>query len=252
MVEVDPRLAARRQAVAEARARSGLSRVMGLLAFGLLIAAGVWLARSPLLALSSVSIEGIDPAEVQSLVAGAGLVPGRPMVTIRTGEVEAALAADPRVQAAVVQLQWPRGAVVYVEPRRVVAWAPWEGGWARVGIDGVVVSRADQPGPELPVLEITGVGADPSPAVLGGLAFLAELAPQPESGVRVRLEGDELWAEVAGTEVRLGRPVEMEAKARALVAVLAEGIPFGSTINLVAPTRPAVVPAESARVSIST
>jgi hypothetical protein len=33
----------------------------------------------------------------------------------------------------------------------------------------------------------------------------------------------------------------MAAKAKALLAILAEGVPPGATINLVAPTRPALV-----------
>jgi hypothetical protein len=56
--------------------------------------------------------------------------------------------------------------------------------------------------------------------------------------------GGELWALIDDVNVRLGRPIAMESKARALEAVLAEGIPKGATINLIAPARPAVsVPA---------
>ncbi|NIS33395.1 MAG: hypothetical protein GWN79_16305, partial [Actinobacteria bacterium] len=42
--------------------------------------------------------------------------------------------------------------------------------------------------------------------------------------------------------IRLGRPLDMEAKARALAAVLDESPAPGSVITLVAPTRPAVLP----------
>jgi hypothetical protein len=70
---------------------------------------------------------------------------------------------------------------------------------------------------------------------------LAELAPQPGITVVVTESEGELWADVAGMVVRLGRPIDMEPKARALVALLAEGLPPGATVNLVAPTRPAVI-----------
>jgi hypothetical protein len=50
----------------------------------------------------------------------------------------------------------------------------------------------------------------------------------------------ELWAIVSGFEVRLGRPVEMKAKALTLATLLQENLPPGAEINLIAPTNPAV------------
>jgi len=245
VVDIDPRLAARREQVAEAHARSHFSRVMWLLAFGVVVAGAAWLARSPFLALSSIDVKGMEKSELAEVLTSAGLVTGRPMITIRTGEVEAALLTDPRVENATVHLAWPQTARVFVEPRRPVAWAPHQGGWVKVAVDGVVISTADTPDASLPILNIEGVGVKPSSSALGGLMFLLALAPQPGAEVEVRMVGDDLWALVAGTEVRLGRPIDMEAKARALVALFLQGIPPDTSVNLLAPTRPALIPQQT-------
>lgn len=244
MVDIDPRMTARRREVAEVRARSSFSRIIWTLAFTAMVGSAVLLARSPLLAVQHIEVEGMALSEVESAISGAGLVLGRPMLLIKTTGVESALEADPRVKSVEVRLDWPQTARVVLERRIPVAWAPVGDGWGLVSIEGVVVAEATVPTLDLGHLDIP-IGPDPSAHVLGGLVFLAELAPQPGIAVVVRQEGQELWADVAGTLVRLGRPIEMEAKALALVALLAEGIPSGSTVNLVAPTRPAVIPPPS-------
>ena len=241
MVDIDPRLAARRRQVAEARARSSFSKVMWVLGLTALIGGGVLLARSPLLAVQNLVVEGMARSEVDVILTGAGLVEGRPMILVRTAEVELALAADPRVKSVAVRLEWPQTARVLLERRIPVAWIPVDSQWGLIALDGVVVGLADVPTLDLPQLQVR-LTSERSAVVQGGLAFLAELAPQPGIAVIVTESDGELWADVAGTVVRLGRPIDMEPKARALVALLAEGLPSGAMVNLVAPTRPAVIP----------
>ena len=241
MVDIDPRLAARRREVAEARARSSFSKVIWVLGLTAFIGCGVLLARSPLLAVQNLVVEGMARSEVDVILRGAGLVEDRPMILVRTAEVEAALAVDPRVKSVAVRLEWPQTARVLLERRIPVAWAPVDSRWGLIAVDGVVVALADVPTLDLPQLQVP-ITSEPSAVVQGGLAFLAELAPQPGIAVVVTESDGELWADVAGTVVRLGRPIDMEPKARALVALLAEGLPSGAMVNLVAPTRPAVIP----------
>ncbi len=240
MVEIDARLEARRQQVAEAHARSYLSRLIWILAMAAFLGASVWLARSPLLALTTVEVEGMAAPEVKDVLIESGLVVGRPMVLLRTGEIEQALLADPRIAAAEVILDWPQGATVYLVRRQPVAWVRYRDGWAQVAGDGTVLLEAASIDSTLPVVELSMSSSPPSAEVLGALAFVSELAPPSGAGVEVRLQGNELWASVAGVEVRLGRPIDMEAKAKALVALFAQDIPPEATINLLAPTRPAI------------
>jgi cell division protein FtsQ len=241
LVDIDPRLAARRRQVAEARARTSFTKVIWVLGLTALIGGAVLLARSPLLAVQNLIVEGMARSEVDAILSDTGLFEGRPMILVRTAEVEAALAADPRVKSVAVRLGWPQTARVLLERRIPVAWAPVDEGWGLIALDGVVVGVAEVPTLDLPHLQIA-VTPELSAAVIGGLSFLGELAPQPGVAVVVTESDGELWANIAGTVVRLGRPIDMEPKARALVALLAEGLPSGTMVNLVAPTRPAVIP----------
>lgn len=239
MVEVDHRIAARRRQVAEVHARSRFSRLLWLLSLAATAATSVWLLRSPLLALHEVSVGGIDRAEVDGILAGAGVIEGKPMVSIRLDRVEEALLEDPRIKQAAVALDWPQRIVIEVVQRRPVAWAAVGDSWALVGADGVALAMSDRPASGFPRLEV-GWGAEPTVEVLGGLAFLSELDPVVGARTTLIAAGGELWALIDGMNVRLGRPVEMESKARALEAVLVEGVPATATINLIAPARPAV------------
>ncbi|HSL25555.1 MAG TPA: FtsQ-type POTRA domain-containing protein [Acidimicrobiia bacterium] len=241
MVQVDRRMVARRRQVAEVQARSALAKLVILLALGAVVAGVVWLFRSPLMSVQQVVVEGIDPAEIQPILGEQGVVAGRPLVTLRPARIESALLANPMVKTASVALDCQQTVQVSVQERLAVAWADLGGTWARVGVDGVVISTAPQPAAGLPRLQVGGVGDQPTVAALAGLAFLAELHPSVAHLATVWLQGDELWATLPELTVRLGRPADMEAKARALEAILVAGVANGSTINLLAPTRPAVL-----------
>jgi hypothetical protein len=132
---------------------------------------------------------------------------------------------------------WPQQVLIEVTPRLPVAWLEEGEVWSLVGADAVVLETARQAGTELPILR-----ADAELSKLGGLAFLAELGPLQFPGALVEARNGEMWAQVGGHDVRLGRPIDMEAKARALTALLARGIEAGARISLIAPTRPAVYP----------
>jgi cell division septal protein FtsQ len=238
-VAVDGRLVARRRQVAETRVRSSVSRLvlfMGLAGVG---AFSVWLFRSPFLAINEINVGGVIPSEVARIVDGSGVEIGQPLVGVRVAQVETALLSDPRNLRVQVDLNWPHAVAIQIEPRQPVAWTETTSGWALLGRDGVVIETAEQPRAGVGILEVGG-GAS-SPEELAGLAFLAELHPVLAPTASVTRAGEELWATVGGFTVRLGRPIEMEAKARALNALLAAGVEAGSTINLLAPTRPAVV-----------
>lgn len=202
-------------------------------------ALSVWLLRSPLLALHEVSIHGIDRTEVDTILAQAGVIEGRPLVSIKPNLVEEALLSDPRVKQVEAFIEWPQRIVIEVIQRRPVAWAAVGEIWALVGSDGIALARADRPASGFPRLEV-GWQDEPTAEAMGALAFLSELDPVVGARTTLIAAGGELWALIDGVNVRLGRPVDMESKARALEAVLVEGVPPNATINLIAPARPAV------------
>jgi cell division protein FtsQ len=168
------------------------------------------------------------------------------MILIRAGEVESTLESDPWIRESVVELDWPTDVVVRIEERVPAAWLETEEGWGMFAVDGVQLATAAEPDPALPWIRLGPIPlaeTETSRAVLGSLEFIVALPAELRSGARVRTEpAGEIWAEVAGFQVRLGRAVEMAAKALSLAALLREQPAPGSTLTLIAPTHPAISP----------
>ncbi|MGQ0849459.1 MAG: cell division protein FtsQ/DivIB [Actinomycetota bacterium] len=237
-VEIDERLVLRRRQVAENTARIRMSRLLIVLSVAVAAALVVWVFRSPLLAVEEVRVLGVGGNRAKEVAQASGIRPGQPLVSVRPDEVERTLVSDPRVETVEVQLWWPHTVTVEVTPRPPVAWVFTSTGWNLVGRDGVVLDTAAEPDDQLARVRLAESEGTPT---LGVLAFVAELDRAWAPRATVISQGPELWADIAGIWVRLGRPVDMEAKARALNALLATGVEPGSTINLLAPARPAVV-----------
>lgn len=242
---IDPRLAERRREVAEDRARRKVGRLIRLLIVVGLIGAAAWLLLSPVLSVDEVTTTGIEVSTAHSVLVAHDVVAGTPMILIRPEEIESALESDPWIREAVVELDWPGRVSVRVEERVPVAWLSTGEGWGRFAVDGVHLASAPEPDPAMPWIDFgSDRGGDgDSRRVLGALEFAAALPQELKEGTRVRVESDgELWAEVAGYQVRLGRPVEMTAKALSLAALIREQPAAGSILTLLAPTHPAVSP----------
>jgi cell division protein FtsQ len=243
---IDPRLVERRREVAEDRARRNVGRLIKFLVLMAVAGATVWLFVSPWLSVSTVTVTGVSASTAPSILSEQRVTAGTPMILIQTGRVEAALETDPWVREAVVRLDWPQSVLVQVVERVPVAWVETDEGWGRYAVDGVRLSTSPDPGTDQPWLQIGPVDATAdasSPALAGALEFAAALAEDLRPGARIRIEpGGELWAEVGGYQVRLGRPVEMREKALSLAALIREQPPPGSILTLIAPTNPAISP----------
>ncbi len=140
----------------------------------------------------------------------------------------------------------PDAIEVVVDERVPFAWVQTESTWSVIAEDLVVLRTDLEPGGPAFVLEALPRDRGHrlrDPRVAGGVTFLAGLPIDSRKQVSMFEQDGELWANVAGMSVRLGLPTEMKEKAAALLAILEEEIPPGSVINLVAPTRPAVVEA---------
>jgi cell division septal protein FtsQ len=243
---IDQRLAERRREVAEDRARRKIGRLVRLLIAVGLVGTAAWLLFSPLLSVDEVTTIGIRVSTAHSVLVEHDVIAGTPMILIRPEEIETALESDPWIGEAVVDLDWPGRVVVRIEEREPTAWIETGEGWVRFAVDGVQLSSAPEPDSSLPWIDLGPVaGGDErgSRRLLGSLEFAAALPAELREGSRVRVEADgELWAEVAGFQVRLGRAVEMTAKALSLAALIREQPAAGSILTLIAPTHPAVSP----------
>lgn len=240
---IDPRLLERRRTVAEENAHRSIGRLLRFLLFGLIVGGLVWLALSPWLSVSRVRIAGIVSSDGNAVLAEHGVVAGTPMVLLRLGEVEKAMAADPWILEATVRRDWPNEVVVQVTERVPVIWVQSREGWSWRAIDGVAVPGPVGPedtSPRLVVDDMSEAELESSMVIEGAAEFVDALPDSLSSGLMLGLREGELWADVGGFAVRLGRPIEMRAKALSLDALLREQIPAGSTLILVAPTNPAI------------
>ncbi len=244
MSVVDHRLARRRLRRREQGARRVLGRVLVLLGLIALLTGAAWVAKSPYLRVSHIEVSGAAHSRPGMAFREAGLRLGIPLVSVRGSRVEAALRSDPWVARAHVTLAFPDTVQVTVEERSPLIRLRSGRSWLLVARDGTVLGpwKGDE---DIPVVAVDVGPLHPgdrieSPVGRGALQLLAALPPALHAGAQVKAEGGELWAKVDGRRVRLGRPVEMKAKAAALAALLAEGIPKGAEVNVVAPSRPAV------------
>lgn len=242
-MSIEPRLMERRRTVAEDKAKRNVSRLLKFLASLLVLGAAVWLVFSPWLSVSQVDAVGISVSRANSILADQGVVAGTPMIRIGVEDTEQALLADPWIATAQVSLDWPDRVVVEIVERTPVAWTQTADGWTRRAIDGAALPSEPEPDPDMARIELPGLSpgeAASDPDMAGALQFVDTLAPRLHPGTVVYSNEGELWATVSGHQVRLGRGVEMAAKALSLQALLEEELPEDAILVLIAPTNPAV------------
>lgn len=243
---VDPRLAERRRTVAESNARRRLRRMFWALVVVSFVGAVGWVAQSPWFSIAHIAVSGVESSDTYRILDTAGVVEGVPLITVAPGRIEEILEEDPWVVEATVRRVVPDAIEIAVEERIPFAWVQTGSVWTVIAGDATALRTDPEPGGPTLILEASVIERGSrfgDRRVTGGLTFLAGLPVQTRNQTSLFEQSGELWATVAGMNVRLGLPTEMKEKAAALVAILDEGIPAGSMINLVAPTRPAVVEA---------
>jgi len=252
---VDPRIQERRRKVQANRSRSSARRLVWLLAIVAALAGGAWIVQSPGLAVKEIAIDGATRTPVERLLADGGVEKGDPLLLVDATAAEASLRTSAWVADVAVRKVFPSTIEVIVLERRPTAVVEHRSGDVAVAADGTILGAA------------ADVDVSPSGKVLASVApgGVGDLIVDPLDRAAIRFltawEGPfavvsqtngELWAELDGYTVRLGGPTEMEQKARSLEAVLLEGQPTGSMINVIAPTRPTVLPPEGATNSPTT
>ncbi len=220
----DPRMRARRVAVARDVGRRRLRRVKAVLS---VICAVVWVLvalRSPVLDVDRVQVVGaerVPAADVQRAAAGAR--PGTPMVEVDTGSARAGVAALPWVDEVRVTKLWPGTVRVVITERHEVATVAVADGWALVDADGRVLEVVAAE-PDLPALagerDVTP-GRTLGARDRGALAVLGDLPSALRGATERTATGDDGLELVLddGFRVVLGDRGELAAKAEAAEAV---------------------------------
>lgn len=244
-MSVDPRLTERRKTVAEDNAKRSMSRLLKFLLVLLLVGSLLWLVFSPWMSIKQVTTSGVVASRSHSVLTEEGVVAGTPMILVNPSRVEERLLEDPWVARATVRRVWPNEVTVDVVERTPSAWVRTEDAWTRRAVDGVALPSQPEPDEDMAWIEmseLTEREATESTDLLGALEFVEALPTDLHEGTVVTRVDGEVWATVDDYQVRLGRAVEMTEKALSLDALLDQGIPEGSTVVLIAPTNPAVLP----------
>ena len=247
--EVDPRIAARRAAVARDERRRRLTRI-GLVALILASAMAVFgVTRSSLTDVDVVTVTGWTRADREQIVAASGIVPGEQLTDVDSATVARRVEAlVPWVATARVARIWPASVRITVVERKPVAQVLAENGdWLLLDASGHLLESTPVPEPALTVLEGVVPGAV-SGAVLGeaaarGVGVLAQMSPGVSSrigGLRFRGTDVELMLLPQGA-VAFGPADQVQMKLLALETVLARvDLSCLAAIDVRVPRRPLV------------
>lgn len=250
-LRMDSRIAERRAEVRRERMAVRRRRTLVGLVVLALLAAGVALERSSLVALSAVEVVGVERLDGEAVRDAAALPLGTSTLRLRLGQAQERVEALPAVRHATVRRVDPLTVRIQVGERRPVVMLRGPDGSVVVDRDGVVVGEGASE--DLPVIELAdgplpaaGDPIDGHAAALNAFA-LHEALPGP------------LRAEVAsylargpdqvdlllerGAVARIGRAERIAEKARALGALL-DDLPAepGWVLDVRAPSNPVVIP----------
>lgn len=224
---VDPRIAARRDDVAQARRHRVRRRLIGLAAvLGVILLVG-GVTRSALLDVDEVTVSGAERSDPAALVAAAAIPAGTPLLGLDLDRALAGVRSEPWVLDATISHTWSGDVSIAVVERTPVATVnAGAGGWLLVDAERRVVAASPTP-PDLPLVDGVGaaeVGDDLDPAAQGAIDVAAALTPGVRSRVAVvRSAGPddiELVLQPTGT-VRFGPATELDERLRTLQTVFA-------------------------------
>ncbi|HVB92388.1 MAG TPA: FtsQ-type POTRA domain-containing protein [Acidimicrobiales bacterium] len=246
---IDPRISARRAAVARQLGRRRLRLPMILLAGTAVLVGGWYLLHSPLFSARSITVSGNTQEPTAQVVQQSGLGRHPPLVDVNRGAVGARVERLPWVRSATVSLHWPDGVHIAVteEIPQLVMSEPG-GRWATLSIDGRVLAVGTvRPsgliavsGPQVPGAAGTVVGIRDRPGLVVASSLPASFGAQVTS-VTVEPAG---WVQLALTTpvlVDLGSPAQLVPKFEDVSSILAgASLHAGDVIDVSVPDAPTV------------
>jgi hypothetical protein len=202
--------------------------------------------NSPLFSVRHLEFDGVTHSDAVARVASAGIGEGALLLWVDTGAIDRAVRTDPWVGDVRVSRVWPDRVVVEVLERRPVVWIEGVLSWMEVAEDGTVVATADLPEPGLLEASVAfpdrGPGERPSDPTWNEIVQMAlVLSDGLGPSMSLEMRGSEMWTAAGGHDIRLGFPIDLADKARALSALLEGDVPAGAVIDVTSPRRPTVV-----------
>jgi cell division protein FtsQ len=144
MTVMEPKLAERRKGVSEDRARGRLKWVLVLLGIIAAVVGGIWLIRSPVLSIRTVTVTGATHSDPGAAITSIGMGSGTPTIDVDQAALVALITSDPWVASATVDVSFPGSIAVKVVEHVPFATVLAADSWVTVSVDGAVVP-ADAP-----------------------------------------------------------------------------------------------------------
>lgn len=250
-VPIDPRIRDRRIAIRRDEGRRRLRFLAAAISVAAVAAGSVGVLHSPLLAVSSVAIEGNRQTARADLIRAAGLSHHPLMIDVDSATAAARIRELPWIATAHVGRRWPDGVHIRVTERAAIAVvAAASGGVDAVDVTGRILTQGPQTMPGLPLLTGVAPGGGPggaldAPAAPALLRIAQSLGPELGSRVAQVSVGPDgtlgLHLAGGGAEVVLGSADLMADKLQALRTILSRVDLRGVTsIDVRVPQAPAL------------
>ncbi|MDQ1467421.1 MAG: cell division protein FtsQ [Actinomycetota bacterium] len=249
---VDPRIRARRVAVAREQGRRRLRVV--LVGLSLVVAVGsAWLlVQSPILDVDHIVVSGVPNARLAAVIAATGVHRHDALLLVSTRAVERRVERVPGIGAVRVSRDLPGTLRITVREQGAALWARAPGNRVvLVGHDGRVLQYAPAPPPH--VIELRGLAHVPAPggrvpvvAVAGVMAQLPTAMAERVGAISAANPGDVRLYLVIGGEVRLGDFSLLHDKGVAAEAVIERMACPLSYVDVRSISNPVALPAPGA------
>jgi cell division septal protein FtsQ len=207
---VDPRIRARRIAVAREQGRRRLRVLLVVLSVFVVVGTAWLLVVSPILDVDHIVVVGVPPERVAEVIAASGVRRGDPLLLVSTSAVAKRIEKVPGIGSVHVSRVLPGTLRISAREQGVALWARVPtGGVALVGYDGRVQRIAPAPPPNVIELRaLTRVPAPgdriPDPAVVDVKAELPAVFGARVGAISATSSSDVRLYLVSGGEVRLG------------------------------------------------
>ncbi len=206
---IDPRIRARRVAVAREQGRRRLRVVLVALTLFVVLGSGWLVVQSPLLDVDHIVVTGIPPERVAAVIAASGVHRRDPLLLVSTGAVERRVEQVAGIGSVRVSRELPGTIHISASEQGVALWARVPGGVALIGFDGRVQRIAIAVPPH--VIELRGLTRVPDPgekiprvAVVTVMSQLPPVFAARIGAISAASAGDVRLYLVTGGEVRLG------------------------------------------------
>ena len=247
-VEIDPRIAARRDAVKDEKRRRR-SRLWLVAAIVVAVVVGAWfITRTPLLDIDRIKVQGATMTTVEDIISASGIQPGEALLEVDASASASQIRQLPHIESAAVVRNWNGTIAITVTERVPVALAAGADGVAML-IDGfgrVIGPHVAGDGVETVLIGVeAGSPGTSVENVSGALEVASLLTPGMRNriaGIATAPDGSLNLALTPQGIVIVGPPTDLPAKVDSLRIVMGQVDQRDlASINVVNPTTPVVV-----------